>query len=73
MTDLAFSKILHSIKGQAKNLEYVINTVNYSNNEMGPKSIALIDDLINSTYYNSLSNLRLSNLRMNEASISQLF
>ena len=73
ITDLSFSKILTSILSQARNLEYIIKTINYSNNELGPRSIAVLDNLINLTIFNSLSDLKLSNLRMSESSISLLF
>ena len=54
-------------------MEHVIDTISYSNNELGPKSIELIDSLINSTFYNNLTSLNLSNLTMSESSISMLF
>ena len=44
--------------------------MNYSNNELGVKSLAKFNYLINTTHYNCVTTLRLSNLKISDAAIN---
>ena len=63
---------MQALEIQARKLEHTVESINYSNNELCLKSIAFFNSLINTTYYNSVTTLRLSNLKISESGIMQM-
>ena len=71
LSDEGLERILTTVFG--KHPSNTLMTLNYTNNELGPRSLRVIHDLINKDLVKHLTDLRLSNLKISESCISQLF